>query len=70
MVQSNTDSNSDAPLPDSNRTRLDVFIVTIKTNHTIEDFSIISIKQKNIDNRLKHPTSGFYTIDKPPPNLS
>ncbi len=70
LVQSNTDSNSDAPLPDSNRTRLDVFIVTIKTNHTIEDFSIISIKQKNIDNRLKHPTSGFYTIDTPPPNLS
>ncbi|GGW58926.1 hypothetical protein DFQ11_101980 [Winogradskyella epiphytica] len=70
LVQNNSDSNSETPLPSTDRTRLDVFVVYAKANYTIEaDFQVSTI-QNTIDYRLNTPTSGFYAIDTPPPNLS
>ena len=70
LVQSNTDSGSDAPLPNTDRTRLDVFVIYETTNHTIADFSQLSRFQNNPYYRIKQPVSGFYSIHTPPPDLS
>jgi len=70
LVQNNTNSNSDAPLPSENRTRLDVFVINVIVNHTTKDSYQFSTLQNTIAYRLKQPTSGFYSIDTPPPNLS
>ena len=70
LVQSNTDSGSDAPLPNTNRTRLDVFVIYGTTNHTIDNFNQLSRFQNNSHYRIKQPVSGFYSIHTPPPDLS
>ncbi|WP_418638557.1 hypothetical protein [Winogradskyella sp.] len=70
LVQNNTSSSSDAPLPDTDRTRLDVFVIYETTNQTIENFSQLSRFQNNTHYRIKQPVSGFYSIHTPPPDLS
>lgn len=70
LVQNNTDGNSDAPAPNSDRTRLDVFVMSATENNTAADFSKMSSLKNTIDYRLKQPISKFYDIDTPPPNLS
>ncbi|SDS57332.1 hypothetical protein [Winogradskyella sediminis] len=70
LVENNTDPNSDTPLPSSNRTQLDVFIIASISAHTTEANFQVSSLQNTIDYRQNEPTSGFYVIDTPPPNLS
>jgi hypothetical protein len=70
LAQSNTDSSSDAPLPSTNRTRLDVFVIYETANHTIDNFNQLSRFQNNAHYRIKQPVSGFYSIHTPPPDLS
>ena len=70
LAQSNTSNNSDAPLPTTDRTRLDVFVIYENTNHTIDNFSQLSRFQNNTHYRIKQPVSGFYSIHTPPPDLS
>lgn len=70
LVQHNTDSSSDAPIPSSDRTRLDVFIIYETTNHTNSNFNQLSRFQNNANYRIKQPLSGFYSIHTPPPDLS
>ena len=70
LVQNNTDSNSDAPLPTTDRMRLDVFVICETINHTIDNFSQLSRFQNHAHYRIKQPVSGFYSIHTPPPDLS
>lgn len=70
LVKSNTDSGSDAPLPSTDRTRLDVFVIYETANHTIDNFNQLSRFQNNSHYRIKQPVSGFYSIHTPPPDLS
>lgn len=70
LVQNNTDTNSEAPLPSSDRTRLDVFVINLIANNQLNtDFQIYHL-ENNINYILKQPNSGFHTVDTPPPNLS
>ncbi|WP_400075194.1 hypothetical protein [Winogradskyella sp. R77965] len=70
LVQNNTDGNSDTPAPKSNKTRLDVFVISEINLNT--DLSNINFQSGhfNSDLRLFQPLSRFYDIDTPPPNLS
>ena len=61
LIENNTDANSDAPAPNSNRTRLDVFVLS--------DFNL-QYKDFDADLRLFLPISKSYDLDTPPPNLS
>lgn len=70
LAQSNTNSNSDTPLPTANKTSLDVFVTAETTAFNPKNNLEISLLQNNIDFRLKLPISKFYDIDTPPPNLS
>jgi len=70
LVQNNTDSNSDTPMPTNDRTRLDVFIVNTIPNHSVKDFSQVSTLQYRLHYRIKAPNSGYYSIPTPPPDLS
>ncbi|MCA0132945.1 hypothetical protein [Winogradskyella alexanderae] len=70
LVQNNTDGNSDAPSQNSNRTRLDVFVISEINLNT--DLSNINLQSQhfNSDLRLFQPISKFYDLDTPPPILS
>lgn len=71
LVQNNTtDSNPNAPLPSTDRTQLDVFIVALSNAPVIEGFFLASGLQNHFDYKLEHTASGFYTVDTPPPDLS
>ncbi|EDP71837.1 hypothetical protein FBALC1_12087 [Flavobacteriales bacterium ALC-1] len=69
LAENNTDANSDAPTPNTNKTRLDVFVISETALNS--DFSGINFysKHNNTDFRLFQPISKFYDIDTPPPNL-
>lgn len=70
LVKNNTNSNQDAPVPNTNKTRLDVFVISDKSlNIDFSDFNLQS-NHFNTDLRRFQPLSKFYDIDTPPPNLS
>ncbi|WP_178987273.1 hypothetical protein [Winogradskyella schleiferi] len=70
LVKNNTASNSDTPMPTTDRTRLDVFVVNAIANHKVEDFYHVRTLQHPLHYRIKAPNSGFYSIPTPPPDLS
>jgi hypothetical protein len=69
LVENNIDANSDTPAPNTNETRLDVFVISeISSDTDLSDIKFYS-KHDNTDLRLFQPISKFYDIDTPPPNL-
>ncbi|WP_299112413.1 hypothetical protein [uncultured Winogradskyella sp.] len=70
LVKNNADTNSEVPAPNTNRIRLDVFLISDVTLYTNQYEINYHTKQFNIDSRLFQPISKFYDIDTPPPNLS
>jgi hypothetical protein len=69
LAENNLDANSDAPAPNTNETRLDVFVISeISLSTNFSDIKFYS-KHDNTDLRLLQPISKFYDIDTPPPNL-
>lgn len=70
LVENNIEANSDAPVPSTNRTRLDVFVISeINLNTNLLDIDYKS-KRFSIDLRPFKPISKFYDIETPPPYLS
>jgi hypothetical protein len=70
LIENNTDANSDAPAPNSNRTRLDVFVISeLNLSTNLSDFNL-QYKDFDADLRLFLPISKSYDLDTPPPNLS
>lgn len=69
LAENNTNSNQNAPLPDNERTHLDFFVINTFRHLNVEEFSQISQLHSNLYYKIKAPTTGFYTIDTPPPNL-
>jgi hypothetical protein len=70
LVKNNTNTNQDAPVPNNDRTRLDVFVVYTSPIHINKEFLSITTTNHTRDFRQKQLSSGYYSILLPPPDLS
>ncbi|MBO6607398.1 hypothetical protein [Psychroserpens sp.] len=70
LSENNTSKDSENPIQNSERNRLDVFIVMDFSKDLQMPIVVLDKRKKLVISHQSLPVSPFYDIDTPPPNLS